>query len=487
MNQRTNKALYGSPTPDKGIHFIRGVIQSVSSNKCTVLTEDGRQILTDWPRAQMGISGASADILPPEQGQSVLVQFGSGLPFIAQTLPMISPRSGADRAFSVADTGQASSSMGAWGGMYQDVLPQDVQPGDRIWLGNQGQKFGILEGGAAILSATPFAGVRAIQKEDSLQLFGRNTRLETGFGTLRFWDIAGKRGVDLVGGFDQQTESGTGRENWTVKMSLGPNAQGMYDFGLYDRAGDPLFVQNVDTEGNRVINQVGGLVQQIGGARVENIEEGRSIQLPNGNDILGVAGVWERTVGGQALLSSGGKMSLLSSSDVFMSARRDQTLSTGRNATWNINGDPILGTTTSKALKLNVSNGSMFVDVGNPANLDLQKTKSGITMQTWLGDITMQSLMTGKFIVNTTRPGSVLLGANAGVAPYSAVIYEQLQTFLTTLISSLMAYLDTHTHSFPASPGSPPTSMPLSPSSAVLSPMLAQMMLFKSMKVSLGG
>lgn len=487
MSLSQNKALYGSPTPARGVHFVSGVIHAISSSKCTVLTVDGRQLLVDWPHSQTGISGAGADIRPPEQGQQVLIQIGSGRPFIAQTQAVISPRSAASRAFSLADTGQASSSLGAWGPMYQDMLPQDVQPGDRVQMGNQGQKIGILEGGVAVLSATPFAGVRAFQKSDTLQLFGRNTQLETGFGTLRFWDVAGKRGVDLVGGFDQKTESGTGRENWTVRMALGPNAQGMYDFGLYDRTGDPLFTQSIDTEGNHTVNQAGGFVRQLGGLLAENIAKGRSIQVQDGDDSLSVAGAWTRTVGGEASLASSGKMSLLSSSDLFSSARRDHVASVGRNATWNISGDPIQGTPASKALNINVSNGSVLMDVGNPVNLDLQKTKSGITLQTWLGDITLQSMMTGKVIVNTTLPGSVLLGANAGVAPYSAVIYEQLQTFLTTLISTVMAYLDTHTHGSVAPSIAPPTTPPIVPSTAMLAPLLAQMTLFKSLKVSLGG
>jgi hypothetical protein len=109
--------------------------------------------------------------------------------------------------------------------------------------------------------------------------------------------------------------------------------------------------------------------------------------------------------------------------------------------------------------------------------MDLVKTLSGLDVTTWgLGNIQFHQVGLGKIILDTALPmDSVLLGSIKGVAPFHAPLFETLQAFLSALIT----YLDTHTH--PTGVG--PSGVPIVPSAATLSSMIAPIM---SQKVCIG-
>lgn len=463
---RQVKAIYGDPTPSGVVKHLRGAILQVSSNKCVVLTEDRRLLQTDWPNAHSSPSGGAGIIEPPEIGQLVEVKIVNGRAHIDRQIPLVSPISDGNRAFELSDTGTPTVSFDAYGGMYKDSTPPDSLPGDKVWVGNQGQKCGILEGGAAILVATPVSAFRALQKNDTAQIFGRNLHIETGLGVLDAWNKEGLSGLDFVGGCDQATESGAGQDNWTVRASIGHNSGGLASVGFFSRQGEPLWQRVVGTDGSIAENIAGGVSRAVLGFVSENLGNGRSVAIPKGNDDLQVnQGSWRVVAGGEMKLSSGGKMSIVAGDDRFDSANRDFTLSAGRNMLISASGDLLTGTPLSKALAFRVSNGSVEFDVGNPINLDTQKTKSGFRVQTYLGDISFATAA-GNVIIATTKPDSVMLGANGSngvwVAPFGVVLWEgHLQAYMKALIG----LLEGHVH---GGPGTPPVGTPMSVTMALL-------------------
>lgn len=462
----------------------RGTIISVNPNtlSCVVETETRGRLTVAVPGLSQDPAGSGGEVQVPRLGQQVLVQSGLGAPTIIQMLPVAVAKS-VDRstAFSVGAAGAGSSGAGTTaaafptsGGIsFLGRLPAGLLPGDWVKQGNQGQHLALLDGGVVSVQATPWARVVASREGDTLLIAGRNLQLHTGFGNLIFSDSGGKQSFTLQGGTDQKTETGVGAENWPYSFRA---VAGGLELELRDRRGEQLYKNSVDAAG--VVDQFArsNLSSMVMGNYLARVIHDR-IQTVSGTDATNVGGIQTVSVGGNQETTVSQSQTTNVMQDVSLTINRDYTLSVGRQMNLSAGGNT-LAKPGDAAVAWSVSNGSLVVDIGRPP-MDLQKALSGMKVTTWglQGDIAFTS-MQGKVILNTTQPGSVLLGSTAGVAAFHGVLWEPLQAFLTQLV----AWLTAHVH--PSGMGPTGAAVVPSPASAQLSSLITPI---GSLKVLLGG
>jgi hypothetical protein len=432
------RALYGNPFEGAGQpSFIKGTIIDVQDCKCTVLTEAGETFCRlDWPDMNQSPSGGGCTVSPPELGTTVILRKSPTGTVISQTLALSSPSTN-NQPFSVSDSNTQNVAAGLSGPAYKNILPTDAQPGDWVRIGNQGQKVGILEGGAAVLSAAPWAAVRVNQKDDTVQVLGRNLEIQTGFGQIKYRDAFGKQSFSFEGGTDRLTETGTGLENWTVRALIGGLASGFADLQFKKTDGDNLLRLVLDGDGTLNSWHANDINRNISGRVTDVIGNGRAVAIAAGDDTLDVAG--------SGILSYGGSLKIDASKNITHLAGNDLTAMIKRN--W-------------------------IVSAGQSINI----TASGpLPTQ---GDIMMRVMGAGSRIILDTPMAplsSIMLGSTMGVAPFHAVKFETLSAFLSALIT----YIDTHMH--PTGVG--PSGVPIVPSSTSLSSLITPIM---SLRVLIG-
>jgi hypothetical protein len=421
--------------------------------------------------------GGGGQAYIPRKGQRVILKLGLGRPVITQILPMsvdvVSARSAVTVTPGSAPATRGSASGTAAPANYAARAPKDLLPGDFVQIGNQGQYAGVLDGGVALLHASPWSQVVCNQEEDTTVIAGRNLNLLTDFGNIRFTSDGGKFGFVLEGATDQLTEAA--ENNWAVQLRVGSESEGLADFRINDRKGTAV---------SRVVWQAdGSLLRESKGIISENYPGIANYEY--GSDlVVTVGGAHTLSVGADrtenfygslnTLVSQSRSMSVLQ--DRFDTINRDWNASVGRNMVLSISGDQA-ATPGAVAAGWGITNGSWIVDVGFPGAGELGSALSAIEFNTYSagGSITLSSAL-DKIILDTTTIESVLLGSSKGVASLHAVLWEPLQTFLEALVK----WLDAHVH--PTGMG--PSGSPTPPSSSVLTSLVNPI---QSRKVLLGG
>lgn len=480
------RAIYGNPFEGLGPPiFMKGSIIAVGTSKCTVFTETGETYCSlDWPNMDQSPSGGGCMVAPPEVGTPVILRKSPTGTVISQTLALSSPVSN-NQPFSVSDSNVVNVAAGLDGPAYQNQLPNDAQPGDWVRMGNQGQKIGILEGGVALMSAAPWAAVRANQTNNTLQVFGRNLEVLTGFGRTKYTDIAGKQSFLFEGGTDRLTETGTGLENWTVRALIGGTCPGFADLQFKKTDGDNLFRAALEGDGTLNTWQAGDNNSNIDGRVTAIINNGRAVAITAGNDAIDVAESGIESYGGSLKTDISKNRTCLVGNDRTDMVMRDWIMSAGRNMRLSAGGDLKLGIPGDNAVLWNISNGSLKIDIGNVANNSgiPDKTMGGLDTTSWWGDIKLRTVSPlGKIILDTSGPaGSVLLGSIMGEAKFHTTKYEQL----AALVNALLNALDTHVHPTGMGPSGTPMIPPVAatPFTSALSALVTPMM---SLKVLIG-
>ena len=460
----------------------RATIIRVNPNTltCDVETETrGRLVGLAVPGLQQDPSGGGGEVRIPRIGQSVLVMQGLGTPVIIQSLPISSSQS-TSRAtsFSLGPTSTVSASAAfpsTGTSNYLGRLPAGLHPGDWVRMGNQGQHIALLDEGVAILQASPWAHILATREGDTLDVGGRNLRLHTGLGTVECTDSGGKQALLAQFGTDQKIETGFGTNNWPFTFKVGGSAEGAIDFILKGRDGTDKYrtVTGYDGEYSKVA--AGVQTRTYAGAYI--FESGARQTTVRGTDIFAITGTQTGVVGGSQEITVSQNQLLNVMNDAGLQVNRDWNISVGRNMTMSIAGTMVPPLPTAAAAKWNITNGSWVVDVGTPG-LDVPTTKSSIKFNAVgpTSDIIMSTTL-GNFIVNTAVPGATRLGATLGVAPFDAVLWLPLYTYLTTLVTWLIG----HTHPTGTGPSGP--SVPPPPVVPAGPPPTG----FQSMRVKLGG
>ena len=464
-----------------------GTVADVQADRYTytVKTLKGR-MLQGVPRKRMHPS----DIALLPLGTTVIVRHDLGLPIIDGVLDIPATPSTTTGVPTTGATGFGGQGLNQTTntsvGSYRSAAePTDMLPGDMLSGNRSGARVGVLEGGVAMLRGSPMAQVRAYALQDLVEIISRNFRHITDMGIFEVTNADGRVNMSFRGATDQLGETGGDEENWTIRMDLG-SVGDLFDFQLTTPQGQTLFKIHVDAGGRCEIFGLDGVIIQSGSQNdephiadhatdvIENIGGDHTVTV-TGDETVTVQGGRTDTVDGSSTVSVG--------ADYQLAAARDLGLSAGRNAYLNVtgakDGNPALTTT--------IQGGDWKIDFGQPqfplAGLKLKTLKGNISMESQQGGTIELKTLLGeiredarKITLNTKTPDSVILG---GTSPMGHVtIYERLESLLRVLIR----LFDSHTHTSAAA-GSP-TTPPLVPMSAAISPMILPM---KSTRVGVGG
>lgn len=465
----------------------RGIITSVnpSTLTCNVDTEtSGRLAGLALPEVIQDPQGSGGQVAIPRPGQSVVVQRGLGFPFIDKLLPLpTSKNASRANAFSIVPTAGGKTATTAFPpgdtSNYLGNLPSDLLPGDWARLGNQGQYVGIFDGGAgggiAGLYASPWAHVIAFQENDTLSLAGRNLKLKTGMGNLESSDFGGKQALLLQLGTDQKVETGQGTERFPLTVKMGGDSEGLLDFVLTDRQGEPVYKRLIFSDGE-VTENMRGLQTTYRGQVTRHYNQGL-LDFIVGNVQRGVSGDQIDIIQGSHEYTVSQNLVSQVLNDQSENVNRNWLVSVGQTMDLTVSGN-VLAKPGDASAHWMFSNGSLVVDIGMPPT-DLNTALSGLKLTTYAaqGNVELSALLS-KIILNTTIPDSVLLGSVAGVATFHAVLWEPLQIFLKALIN----WATNHIH--PTGVGPSGVAVIPSPASAILDPLVTPI---GSLKVMLGG
>jgi hypothetical protein len=429
-------SLYGVSFRDEGESTTRGVVTTVGGGRCSVVCEDGRRYFDlPWPNTQLSPTGAGMTVSPPEPGMTVIVHRGRSGVRISQSYDQTPALGSRKSTFSVSDAG-VTQPPGVNGQLYKGAYADDLCPGDRLYIGNQGQKSGILEGGVALLSASPMCGIWAFLEDDTLRAVARNFKLDTTFGNLQIFDRGGKAGLSFIGGTDKLTESGPGVGNPTIKFNIGNTSSGILDWSFTSNTGEQMWSSGLSSSGDRSENIYGSRSVTVGQQDILYAGAGRSVTVGDGADVLNV---------------QNGNMTRGASGSMNFEANQAFTVRSGSNIVMNSFRDIMLTGSSSV---------NMAVGPGNPLGGKIQ-----------LSNFDPNPL--AAIILDTLNPiDSVKLGSIMGIAPFHAAKFETLSAFL----SALIIWNDTHVH---AAPGTPPTV----PSASTLAGLIPAIM---SLKVAIG-
>ena len=482
----TQRALtFGEPFDDTDLDnqwVERGTIIAVNPPTCTCDVEVETQGSFNgiaFPYLVQDSEGSGGHIYVPRPGQQVIVQQGIGTPFITQVLPRstdVNTDVGAASALATSTTSGTAAFNSAAPANYAARLPKDLLPGDWMWRGNQGQYLALFDGGAADFHATPWSRVICSQQDDTTTIIGRNLKLITGFGNLRFTDDGGKSGLVLEGGTDQTLETGFGRENWTVQARIGGEAEGFADFRINNRDGDTIAKTVWGADGSIQQSSSGDQTQRYLGNMTFNFDQNHTRQV-EGTETVSVGGDQVENYYGSQLTSVSQNRTVQVLNDCTHQINRDWSMKVGRIHRLAVSGD-VLATPGAAAADWKISQGWWVVDVGFPGT-DISAAQSGIQFNTYMpnGNIGLSTLA-GKIILDTALPtDTVFLGSTGGVAPFYGVLWEPLKALLEQFIT----WAQNHIH--PTGMGPSGTAVVPFPAESVLKPMVP---LIQSRRVKIG-
>lgn len=444
-NVDPSNLLYGAPcSAQSEDSFIRGSLCRVdtATGKCSVICEDGSVFHSlDWPGLNRSPHGSGCTIMPPEPGTIVEVKRS---PIGVTITNVISPppATGLKKANRAVRRGFNINPPGTIASAYRDSIPEGVVIGDRLFMGNQGQMVGVLEGGRAVVQATSFCGLEFFSENDTGRLTARNLQVMTGMGDLNFFDKDGKMGISFKGGTDKLTQVGYGNTGATVRFNMGNTSVGFMDLRFTDTSGNNLWTHEIMNNGNEKCFTAGDHTQHADGQINIFAGAGAYKFLASGDDVIDVSnGSAKRNVSGSYDLRAQQAIDLKSGSSAGISAQKDVTIQGG-----------------SKIFAA--------VGAGNP-----------LGGQIVIGNYDPNVL--AKVCIDTMNQiDSVLLGANFGIAQFHVVKFEPMVSFLT----QLLLWLAGHTHPTGVGPSGTPLPVPFEVNSG-LQPMILPMM---SLKVAVG-
>jgi len=476
----SNKNLYSSPYTGHGAPIqrqLRAVVIQVypETYTCDARAESGETFRgLPLPYLKQDPFGPGGEVEIPRTGIQVTLQIGLGFPYIRDILPCSrDANAGADKTYSLSEN-EATLPTASTSGYanYRGKMPKNLVQGDWLRIGNYGQYFGLFDGGVVSMFATPFAQVRATSQNDTLQLFGKNLELYTGFGTAKFTDSNGKTQFTLEGGTDTTLETGYGQANKTIKLRYDPQG---YAFELLDRIGQSRYAHTVDPGGNDSEYTAGNKRFECGG-NMEMFFENRTTTVRSGYDNLTVEGNVEHTIGGAFSQTVSQNMIQGIMGNRTDIVDRGYRMSAGRYLELLASGN-VTKPGMNPAMLINTANGPFVIELDKPGS-GIPNPKSGFKVKVNSPGASVDFTTTlGDFIVNTAKPGGVKLGANDGNTAFHAVLFEMLQKYL----KSLTFWLDMHVHTATA-PGSP-TTPAVVPSTPILEGLVTPM---KSLRVTYG-
>lgn len=448
------------------------------------------------PDLARDVEGSGGEFKIVRRGTPVVLRLDMGWPIIAQVLPISTDQEAVGRpSFKLDPTGSASGDLFSSddGPTFLGRLPKDMHMGDRGWVGNQGQKLAILDGGVVSMEASPMALVEVNQDEDTLLMAGRNTRLMTGFGNIEFNDRGGKSSFVFEGGTDQITQTGAGKKNWTISAEMGGEAEGLVDFQTRNLGGQRVSSLTMNIDGSEQRYNAGNTSVAVDGAHQCTVKQGRSVFITQGSDYLEVRGAREEQIYGNYITEAFDTRFCRVGGDRRDEVMRDWNLAAMRNMKVNVSGDALQANPTTNALDFTVTNGSVLFDIGNAAAGDFPKAMSGFKVNTHgPGNVELLATELGMLMIDAALPAaSVYIGANISTTPTAPKggIFEPavLGWKFIELITRIVTAHDTHVHILPPPLASLAFFAPTLPPVIPMSPMVLPNLPFSvSKKVMVG-
>lgn len=419
---------------------------------CDVITSDERPVNgLPFPGMQLNPPGTGGTVYVPKRGERYALHRELNEEYLGQAIPTpvldTTPREG-HRVFHAGEPvggidPESAASVSLQN--FRGSMPPDVLPGDWLRVGAKGNMVGVLEGGVVLLKASELSKVLATSAGDLLQLVGRNVDIFTDFGELKFRNDDGRVSMSLKGGMQQLTDSSPSEEKFTIHLDLGHSGD-IANFRITDQVGNVVgqvhYKPNgsVETTNSGEVSVVNGKSEKTVFGERKTIVEGESFET--------VTGTTNESTG-HKVTAVGTNYDIVTGQGFAVGAAQDISLSAGRVRTDTVSGS-LKAVPGDAAYKTVVTNGSVVVDIGNPAAGDLMVAKSGYDL-TATNDIALRSRM-GRVVVETNAPNSVQLG---GVAPvWHTVRGEVLEQILDIL--KIIAAGHVHTSNKPGDPTLPP-------------------------------
>jgi len=439
---------------------IPGAIVRVNplQGSCDVSAQGNYYANVPLPNLERDVEGSGGEFKIPRRGTPVILRLGVGWPSISQVLSISADQESIGRpSFPIDPSGSSGAGLFSNddGPTFLGRLPRDLHFGDKGWIGNQGQKLAILDGGIVVMEASPMARVEVNQDEDTVLLAGRNTRLITGFGNIEFRDRGGKSSFVLEGGTDQITQTGNGKDNWSIRAEMGGEAEGLINFQTRNLQGQRMSSLTMDADGSEQRYNAGNTSVAVEGSHEWSIRQGRKTYVQQGNDYLEVQGAREERIYGNHTSEVFDTRFSRVGGDRRDTVMRDWSLAAMRNMKINVSGDALMSNPLTNALDVVVTNGNAMFDVGNPIAGDTAKALSGFKVNTHgLGNVELLANELGMLFLDAALPAaSVYIGANLSTQPTApkgmgfepAVLGWKFIALMTAAISTF----DVHQHPLP--------------------------------------
>jgi hypothetical protein len=372
--------------------------------------------------------------------------------------------------------------------------PNDILQGDHVTKSPDHNMIGVLAGGVNVIKSSPLAQVRTNSLDDSVEIISNLYRHISAIGDLSIKNEGGKTSLQWRAGSDQTTETGANASNWTVRLDVGgtPEAD-LFSLEITTPQGGTLARIHMSAEGRLSLTGVAGVdttsgangtdVHDVVADAVENIGGNRTTSVV-GDSIDAVGGGRSASVSENDSLVVGGTASESFGANRFTYvAGQDQKKVQGGS----------IPTPGLVAAFQDLLNGGMETVFANP----LLGAQAILPYGNWINygggfNFVLQPTATGPFSVVSTLPNSVQLGANGAavyvpgvghtivpIATFGAMLWEPWLTLMT----AMLALIDSHTHLTAIGPTSPMAAGAPGPISPIIGPLLPTV---RSLRVAIG-
>lgn len=442
------------------------------------------ETLTGVPRKTQNVG----DISPLPDGTTVVVDFSLGFPYIDGVL------NGLESTIGNVEDGPKKPSLGTnmpvsvestlGGGRDDDYnrtddTPNDAIPGDFVHMSPEGNYLGILRSKLNVLYGSEKAQIVTMGLHDLVSIICEDYEHYSSFGDLKIVNEDGRSSLTFRGASDQLNESGGKEDQWTFRLDIGDKGN-LFNMRVTDGDDKTLSQIHLTPEGKITLIGVNGVdivsagkglkYNEIGGSEQTRIQ-GDSKTFVDGNITVATKGSRTTTVSESDRRIIG--------NDDSVSINRNQNTSIGGNLYTTVTGgDVAFANPTNVAVDYQVLNGSYKIGIGDPSTSSTAAL-AGYSLFVYNGDIVFGEdpnplgipAIQSTIALNTSYPDSIGLGGTPSLNAFGptpgmqhAVLFESLNTLLTSLIS----WLDTHTH--PTAWG--PSGVPTTPSSSSLSSLI---------------
>jgi len=409
-------------------------------------------------------------IAPLETGTVVVVDTSLGFPYIDGVLNINASSEKRERApkppsLAGSEGELVTEAMTGQGlpGYYKNIqTPDDVVPGDFVRMSPDGNYVAVLRGKETRVFGSEKAQIQVIGYNDLIRTICEDLEHYNGFGTFRISNAEGRGNIEIRGGADQLNETGGDEEQWTFRLDIGDSGE-FFDMRITTLTGKTLSQLKMTPDGQIKIMAVKGieLVNADGAPRSEEIG-GNHYRRVLGNTVDKVSGSSNTTIQGEKVTNTSESDKKVIGNDQVRTINRNKVTQVGGNFQETITGgDPLTAAPTNVAVDRQILNGSYYLELGNPTAGASPAAMAGYNVFVNNGTITFGENPLGipatkaHVNLNTTQPSSVALGGTVGPGPSIATMHAMLFEPFSSMMSTLIGLLDTHTHSTAWGPSSP--------------------------------